>query len=359
MSLTVKHRRDFGEVIRGKLIIGSLWLAVWGVASPLGALIGSGLGGWLQDITGRRWSLRSGAIVSAIAAGLCYICDTPSTFSGRRSFFTGAKLLQGISIGQIMVTTQTYMSEILPPKLRGPILAFFPIFTLLGQLLGAIVLNSQIKVPGHQAYRICFASQWTFSAMLLIACCFMPESPTWLVRKNRFERALKAQKQLDKMNMDSQAAIEQLKISIATEEEIAKTRTYSDCFKGINLRRTLIVMFANALPMFFGLVLLSKASYFLQIMGMKPSDSTLFLIVGIAIGLIANLGSIWTLDEYGRRPLTIIGMALVALLWLGMVSAYLLTRLNVPFPLVALLTLNRELQVCSRVLSQSGGLQAP
>lgn len=304
--------------MQGKLIIGSLWLAVWGVASPLGALIGAGIGGVFQDKVGRKWSLLIAAIISAIAVALCFICDFPTTFNGRRVFFTLAKLLQGIAIGQIMVTTQTYMSEILPPKLRGPVLAFFPIFTLLGQLLGAVVLNSQIRVPGHRSYRTCFASQWVISSILIIFCFMIPESPTWLIRKDRMSQALRAQKRLNKPDMNSEASIEQLRISIIAEEEIARTQTYSDCFRGINLRRTWIVSFANMLPMLFGLVLLSKASYFLQIIGMEPSDSTLFLIVGIAIGLLANIGSIWTLNVCGRRPLIINGMAILTLVWLGM-----------------------------------------
>lgn len=272
----------------------------------------------MQDKTGRKWSLLIAGIISAVAVALCYVCDTPATFDGRRAFFTLAKFLQGIAIGQIMVTVQTYMSEILPPKLRGPILTFFPIFTLLGQLLGAVVLNSQIRRPGPQAYRICFASQWAISIILIAVCFFLPESPTWLIRKNRMSDALKAQTQLNKPDMDSEASVEQLRISIAAEEETAGAQTYLDCLKGTNLRRTSIVGFANMLPMLFGLVLLSKASYFLQVVGMKPSDSTLFLIIGITVGLVANIGSIWTLNAFGRRPLIIIGMAILSLLWLGM-----------------------------------------
>lgn len=217
-----------------------------------------------------------------------------------------------------MVTVQTYMSEILPPKLRGPVLSFFPTFTLLGQLLGAIVLNSQIRVPGRRSYRTCFASQWVISVILIGFSFIIPESPTWLIRKGRMTKALEAQRQLNKSGMKNEAAIEHLRISIAAEEEIARTQTYSDCFRGLNLRRTWIVCLASMLPMLFGLVLLSKASYFLQIMGMKPSDSTLFLIVGIAIGLLANIGSIWTLNVCGRRPLIIIGMGLLTFIWLAM-----------------------------------------
>lgn len=281
-------------------------------------MIGSALGGFVQDRLGRRLSLISSCIVSAIAVALCFICDTPSSFDGRRSFFTGAKLLQGIAIGQLVVTTQTYMSEILPPKLRGPVLALFPISILLGQMIGAIVLNSQIHVPGHRAYRTCFASQWAFSASVLVASIFLPESPTWLIRKGNYEAALKAQKKLDKSHVDSQANIDLLRRSIAAEQETTRSSTYLDCFRGTDLRRTMIVAFVNIIPALFGLVLLAKASYFLQVAGMKPSDSTLFLIVGIAIGLAANIGSIWTLNICGRRPLTLVGLMIISLLWLGM-----------------------------------------
>lgn len=215
----------------------------------------------------------------------------------------------------VMATTQTYMSEILPPKLRGPILAFFPTFTLLGQLIGAGVIYACLGVD--KGYTICFAVQWPFSAIPFVMALIVPESPTYLVRKGKMDKAFKAQKKLDAPGMDTQATIDLIKRNIEHERQ-QSAATYVDCFKRTNLRRTLIVVFASSLPQVFGLMLLSKASYFMQVVGMDADLSLLVLVGGIACGFFANLVSIWVLSLYGRRLLSLLSLAILVVLWTSM-----------------------------------------
>lgn len=281
-------------------------------------MIGSILGGYYQDRRGRRLTLAIGSFLSAIAIAICYISDLPDSIESRRGAFFAGKLFQGICIGILLCVTQTYMSEVLPVVLRGPIIAFYPIFTLLGQLVGSIVVYTSLKHKGPESYRICFASQWPFSAVPFVLAAILPESPTWLLRKGRTEAALKAQKKLDTARIDSQAVIEELQASILAEQEEKNTHRYIDCFRGVNTRRTLIVAFASLLPQMFGLQLLANASYFMQIVGMSSTNSLIFLILGIGLGLIANVVSLWTLNAFGRRSLILGTLGAAMVLWLAM-----------------------------------------
>ncbi|KAJ8112003.1 hypothetical protein OPT61_g5539 [Boeremia exigua] len=77
-------------------------------------------------------------------------------------------------------------------------------------------------------------------------------------------------------------------------------------------------MFANSLPAIFGLPLLAKASYFLQLVDMKANISIIFLILGIVLGLLANCISVWVVARIGRRPLVISSLLVCAALWLSM-----------------------------------------
>jgi MFS family permease len=281
-------------------------------------MIGSILGGYYQDRRGRRLTLAIGSFLSAIAIAICYISDLPDSIESRRGVFFAGKLFQGICIGILLCVTQTYMSEVLPVVLRGPIIAFYPIFTLLGQLVGSIVVYTSLKHKGPESYRICFASQWPFSAVPFVLAAILPESPTWLLRKGRTEAALKAQKKLNTARIDSQAVIEELQASILAEQEEKNTHRYVDCFRGVNIRRTFIVAFASLLPQMFGLQLLANASYFMQIVGMSSTNSLIFLILGIGLGLIANVVSLWTLNAFGRRSLILGTLAAAMILWLAM-----------------------------------------
>lgn len=282
-------------------------------------MVGAMAGGIFQDRWGRRRSLLAGSIISAAAVAVCFVSNIPESIGSRRGVFLLGKLVQGFSIGAIMCTTQTYMSEVLPTSLRGPVMAFFPLFALIGQLVGAVVVFTALDIPGSRSYIICFASQWPFSAILFIIAILVPETPAYLVRKNDLGDALKSQKRLDIKSVDSVAALEKIRLSIIHEEQQSasgQTR-YVDCLKQGDLRRTLIVIFAFLIPQLFGLTLLANASYYLQVIGMAANTSIIFLQLGIGLGLIANIVSIWALSAIGRRPLLIWTLAISSVLWLS------------------------------------------
>lgn len=317
---SIPSRRDFGRKLKDTLIIPSLWLGLWNIANPIGGIFGSLLAGFVQDRTGRRFALALASIVSAIGVAVAYVSNLPDGIDARRAVFFVAKFVQGFAVNMIMCTTQTYMSEVLPPALRGPILAFFPMFMLLGQLIGSVVVFTQLDASGSTGYKRCIISQWPFSAIPLLVAVFLPESPTYLMRRNRVEHARKAQQRLDSAGVDSDANLEQLRLSLRMEQEKDEGASagYLDCFRGVNRRRTMIVLFANLVPQLFGLTLLAKASYFLQTVGMGATGSLLFLQIGIALGLVANIVSMWTLTRFGRVPLILFGLVISTVLWTSM-----------------------------------------
>lgn len=306
-------RYDFGEIYDGQPIIPSLWLGLWSFISPAASMPGAIFGGWVQDRIGRRWAMVFGTVLSAIGVAICYVSDLPDDVNARRGTFLGGKALLGGAIGMIMTICQTYMSEVLPPRLRGSLLAFFPIFTLLGQLIGSGVIFATID--DDNGHRIAFASQWAFAALPLIISFVIPESPTYLVRKGRIDEATKAQQRLDPKNDEIEHTIAAIEANIEHERQQTGA-TYLDCFKRVHLRRTNIILFANCMPQFFGITLIAQASYFAQILGMPPNYSILVLLLGIVIGLFANIASMWIMLRFGRRNLIVGSFAVLTGLWI-------------------------------------------
>lgn len=308
-------REDFGEKLNDEWILPSSWLAAWNVASPIGAMLGSIAGGWFQDKVGRRRALAISSFLSALAVAIMYVSYLPKDIGGRRGCFFAGKFFQGAAIGAVMAATQTYMSEILPPALRGSGMAFFPVFTLLGQLTGALVIFGSLD--RSKGYAVAFGSQWPFSFVPIVVSFLIPESPAFYVRKREMDKALKAQARLDPPGTDTKGVIDKILTDIEHEEQTSKS-TFIECFYERNFRRTFIVMWANSLPAVFGIPLLAKASYFLQVVGMKANTSIIFLILGIVLGLIANAISVWVVARVGRRPLIIWSLGVCALLWLSL-----------------------------------------
>ncbi|KAJ5151623.1 hypothetical protein N7492_009918 [Penicillium capsulatum] len=291
----------FGQILNGKPIIPSMWLSLWSAASPIGMMIGAVLGGQFQDKAGRRVALATGSFLSALAVALCYVADLPDDLETRRGVFLAGKLFQGMCIGMVMCVVQTYMSEVLPVVLRGSIIAFLPIFNLFGALLSDL-LRVAVAVLGTPLRHVCRVAR----------------KPNLASEKRKNEQALKMQMRLDSPKVDSQIAIERLQISIKAEEDQQAAYTYLDCFRGPHLRRTLIVALANTLPLLFGLQLLSNASYFMQVVGMGSTNSLVFLILGIGLGLLGNVASMWVLNIFGRRQLCMITLGASTVLWLSL-----------------------------------------
>lgn len=284
-------------------------------------MAGSVIAGWLGDIIGRRWMLCSSTLLSAGAVMLCLIADTPADIGGRRGLFLVAKSIQGVAIGAITTITQTYMSEVVPQQLRSSILPFFPIFQLVGQIIGSIVVQIQMEMEGKNSYRITFATQWAFSIMPLIVSVIIPESPTWLLRKKHVERARKAHQRLEHNKKNPRAhmfTFEQLQKTVAHEQaKSGENVKYIDCFKGTDLRRTGLVILMNLLPDWFGLSLLGNAGYFLQQVGQDAKTANLFFIVGIALGLAGNVSTFFVLARFGRRKIVLITLSIITVLWLA------------------------------------------
>jgi len=278
-------------------------------------MLGSLFGGWFQDRVGRRFSLALCSFLSALAVAVMYVSYVPADIDARRVVFLIGKFFQGCSIGAVMAAAQTYLSEILPPVLRGSGMAFFPVFTLLGQLCGALVIYGSLN--RDRGYVAVFASQWPFSFVPILVAWLIPESPVWFVRKRRVDRALVAQARLDPCGTDTKAVVERIVRDIQYEEAVQGRATFRECFAKANLRRTIIVLWVNSLQAVFGLPLLAKASYFMQVVGMDANRSIIFLILGIILGLLANVASVWVVARRGRRRLILVTLGVAAGLWLS------------------------------------------
>ncbi|KAK3634323.1 hypothetical protein LTR56_015357 [Elasticomyces elasticus] len=322
----------FGEKYEDKYIIPSIWLSIWSVAFPIGTMIGAATGGWIQDLTGRKWTLGIGSIISIAAIATCYISDLAAQ---KQAAMFGGKLLEGVAVGLIMCSTQTYMSEVVPARLRGPIFALFPAFQLLGQLIAAVVTLGLLPIEGPSSYRIALATEWPLSAIPLALAIFIPESPVWLLQKNEEQDARKMFSKVHgpKVAANHQDLFDDMNRAVTEERWAAHDRsaTYLECFRGPNLKRSMIVVFANTVPELFGLTLIGHASYFLQILGLTHSMSFIILVLGVVLGLFANIGSWWTLLKWGRRNLTLVTLTTCCVAWLAVGIAGIFKSVNVAY----------------------------
>ena len=311
-------KHEFGELYNGTYIIPSSWLSVWSAMSPLGSIMSAPTAGWLQDRIGRRWSLGLSCFICGVGIAIAFCSNLPSGMNSRRAAFLVGRLVQGWGVGGAMAGAQTYLSETVPTSLRGSIMALSPTFMLLGELVGAVVIFACEKRTTSAAFLIPFGTQWIFTLLPFIVAFVIPESPSYLIRKGDYDKAESAMKALHSDNVDVTPLLAQMRLSIASEEELSRELAYVDCFRGTNRRRTTIVALSFMIPSLFGVPLLASASYFMQVVGMSPSLSIIILILGIVLGLLANAVGVWLTSRAGRRPLMLWTLAVSTVIWLSM-----------------------------------------
>lgn len=233
----------------------------------------------------------------------------------KRAVITAGLTLQGLSVGIIKTTCLTWVSENSPTALRGPAMALFPTFTLIGQLIGAVVVFVVNKVESSTGYLGAFGSQWILCLGPFILPCIMPDSPAYLIRAGKEHQALKSAIRLFAPKANPHVVLERIRHTIEEEKANATSANYWTCFSGVDRRRTLIVILANIFPALFGLDLLSNYVPFLQSFGMESNTSLMLQIFGIVGGMIANGIGFWLLSRTGRRNMTMISMSVTGFLW--------------------------------------------
>lgn len=161
--------------------------------TTLGAAVGALLGGPFSDYCGRKPAIFlgdalfvSGSLVLALAGSITVLII--------------GRLILGFGVGIAAMVVPIYLSESAPSAVRGRIVTVNILFIVLGQFL---------------AYLICYALHTNWRWMLGIAAApaviqafgmlFMPESPRWLLKIDRYQKAVDSMRRM--FNTENQEAL--------------------------------------------------------------------------------------------------------------------------------------------------------
>lgn len=133
-----------------------------------------------------------------------------------------------------------YQAETLPSWIRGFVIGSYQLCITIGLLLAALVNYATKNRDDTGSYRIPLAIQFAWSIILCFGFLFLPETPRWLVKKNRPEQAAKSLQFLRRLEADHPALQRELsEIEASYEYELSLgTASYLECFKGTIGKRT-------------------------------------------------------------------------------------------------------------------------
>lgn len=288
--------------------------AAWQSGLSNGASVGSILGLFLNGIISERYGYKKTMIGSlTLITALIFI---PFFAQNVQTLLVG-QIFMGIPWGVFQTLTTVYASEVCPTQLRGYLTTYVNMCWIFGQLMASGVLRALVSRPDQWAYRIPFALQWIWPVPLIIGISFAPESPWWLVRKGRYEEAKHSLKRLtsntEGVEHDEQKTVAMMIRTVEIEREVGTGKTYLDCFRGDNLRRTEIACAVWSIQTLSGSGFRSYSTYFFTQAGLPATQAFSFAIGQYALGIFGVICSWFIMPQIGRRSLFMNGLALMGL----------------------------------------------
>ncbi|KIL93990.1 general alpha-glucoside permease [Fusarium avenaceum] len=278
--------------------ISTKWQGAIGAGNNCGSILGLLLNGWLQARFGsRRVYMFAMSLMACTIFVLFFAVNVEMLLVGN--------LLCGIPWGIFQTLTTAYAAEICPAALRGYLTAWVSMCWGAGSFLATGVLRGSLDLKGDAGWRVPYGLQWMWIPPLITVAYFSPESPWYLIRRNRVEDAENALRRLARKGHYTEETMAQtlalMKHTNEMEKVEAEDASFRDCFRGTNLRRTGIVCMAWVIQILNGQSITSFAAIMLKSVGMSNTMAFNYNMIIQSVNILATSVAIVLMGRIGRR----------------------------------------------------------
>ncbi len=298
-----RFKRDFGVLNdRGEYYIPSSDQSLYASIVQAGEVVGSLVAAPLGDYVGRRGGFFGACTLVTLGVVLQLVTI------GSKALLTLGRGVLGAGVGVISNCTPLYLSEIAPTAIRGAIVSSWQLMLAIGQVIGACIAQGTKDIDSTWSYRIPIIFNLFFVAILVGAQFIIPESPRWLIQKNRDEKALAALKRVNKGQdddiRDKVIALEYNSFRQARQDELELSGEggWGTLFRGVELRKFVCVLGILIGQQIGGVqFIFSYTVTFMTAVGLK--DAFIITIIVDVIEVVGVLCSFLIVNRFGRRPL--------------------------------------------------------
>lgn len=274
----------------------------WAVGSILiGCAAGAFFAGKIADMYGRRAVLIVCAVLfaaSGIGAGL----------ASHLFVFVFFRIIGGLGVGAAAMVSPMYIAEIAPSSLRGRLVALYQLAIVSGILL-AYFSNYLLDGAGENNWRYMFASQAIPSLIFFILLLIVPESPRWLVKKNKIAKAFDV---IAKVNGREAAGngILAIQKTFLNENKVALGELFES-------RYARVLWIGIAIAVFQQITGVNAILYYAPVIfketGLDTSSSLLQTIIIGVVNVCSTFIAIGLVDKVGRRKFLLAGSIIMGL----------------------------------------------
>ena len=290
--------------------LSSWWEGFLTGSLALGCIVGCLIAGRLADRYGRKPGL-------IVAAAIFAVSSLGMAFSPHLAEFIAMRFTAGIGVGMASMLSPLYIAEVSPANVRGRNVAINQLTIVLGILITNLV-NYLLAGHGPDIWRWMFGLGVIPSALFLFGVLFLPESPRWLVKAGKGEKAAGILAKIGSPDF-----VESTMGDIEKSTHKAGKISYGAVFAKAVRPAVLVGITLAVFQQFCGInVVFNYTSTIFKSVGANL-DKQLFETVAIGVvNTLFTLLAMWQVDKLGRRPLMLIGSLGLSVIY--MVLAFLL-----------------------------------
>jgi len=274
----------------------------WAVSClTLGATLAMAIAGPLADRFGRRTVLLCTALLFAVSALGSALAPTYATL-------VIARIVGGFGVGGALLIAPIYIAEIAPPERRGQLVSFNQLNIVLG--FSAAFFSNYFLERAALGWRWMLGVECIPAVFYLLLLTQVPRSPRWLAARGHDGEALEVLQRIH--GPSAEAALAEMRASLARDSHMKRPRP-SELLER-RLRRVMCI--GLGLGFFQQITGINAIFYYsTTIFSMAGADRNASLIQAILVGLVNvafTLIAMRLIDRLGRKPLLMIGTALMA-----------------------------------------------
>ncbi|KAF8442201.1 general substrate transporter [Boletus edulis BED1] len=158
-----------------------------------GGFFGAMISTWFANRYGRKPSMLASAIVFFIGSVVQSIVGLGSTPAVGLKLFYFGRFFGGVGVGLMSALVPTYVTECAPRTIRGRCTGSIEVAVGLGNMLIWVNYGVSTQIPfGEIQWRLPIIVQIIPGVLFFFLMLFQPESPRWLVEKERYDDAAKS-----------------------------------------------------------------------------------------------------------------------------------------------------------------------
>lgn len=284
----------------------------------IGSLVSFPLVPYMADWWGRRTPIAVGCCLMIIGGFLGAFCNG-------YGMYVGGRFILGFGNSLAQMSSPVLLTEICHPQHRGRVTAIYNCLWNLGALFVAWIGLATATINNDWSWRTLALLQIMPATIQITFIYWVPESPRWLISKERYEEAENILAHYhangDKHNATVAFEFREIKETLRLEFEYKKTSSYMDFLrtKGNRYRLSLLLSL-GIISQYSGNALFSNyMSIIYTSMGITDQNKQIELNGGqTLLSLIVSVSCAFLVDRVGRRPLFLTattGMCLSFLAW--------------------------------------------